>query len=45
MRLVDAIELRVEVGWHSAWERAAEAVDHMRERRVAGEAILDVTRP
>ncbi|HEV8650780.1 MAG TPA: alcohol dehydrogenase, partial [Actinomycetes bacterium] len=40
--LVAAGRLAVEVGWRGSWERAAEAAEALRGRRVRGKAVLDV---
>jgi len=42
VRLVAAGRLAVEVGWRGSWERAAEAAEALRGRRVRGKAVLDV---
>ncbi|MGV9455914.1 zinc-binding dehydrogenase [Streptomyces sp. NPDC003635] len=36
--------LTVEIGWRGSWERFDEAADALRGRRVAGKAVLDVSR-
>jgi hypothetical protein len=32
----------VEIGWRGTWDRIAEAVEALRQRRVRGKAVLDV---
>jgi NADPH:quinone reductase len=34
--------LGVEIGWRGTWDRIAEAVEALRQRRVRGKAVLDV---
>jgi NADPH2:quinone reductase len=34
----------VEIGWRGTWDRIAEAVEALRQRRVRGKAVLDVRR-
>ncbi|PBC65544.1 alcohol dehydrogenase [Streptomyces sp. Tue6028] len=40
--LVEAGRLRVPVGWRGPWDRIAEAVDALGNRRLRGKAVLDV---
>jgi NADPH:quinone reductase-like Zn-dependent oxidoreductase len=42
VELVGARELEVPVSWSGSWERFAEVLEAMRERRVDGKAVLDV---
>lgn len=42
VQLVAEGDLAVEIGWPGRWERVAEAVEALRERRVNGKAVLDV---
>ncbi|MGI5125618.1 zinc-binding dehydrogenase [Pseudonocardia sp. CA-107938] len=41
-RLVAAGRLDPQIGWQGPWDRAAEAATALRERRVAGKAVLEV---
>lgn len=40
--LVAARRLDPQVGWRGTWDRAGEAVDALRGRRVAGKAVLEI---
>jgi NADPH:quinone reductase-like Zn-dependent oxidoreductase len=40
--LVAAGRLRVPVGWRGPWEKIADAVDALGNRRLRGKAVLDV---
>jgi len=42
LRLIETGRLTPVVGWTGSWERLPEAMDAMRERRVAGKAVLVV---
>ena len=42
VRFVADRSLSVEIGWRGPWERIAEAVQVLRERRLNGKAVLDV---
>jgi NADPH:quinone reductase len=42
LELIAAGELDPQVGWRGQWERAAEAVAALRDRRVRGKAVLEV---
>jgi NADPH2:quinone reductase len=41
-RLVAAGRLDPQIGWQGSWDRAGEAATALRERRVAGKAVLEV---
>lgn len=41
--LLQAGELDPQVGWRGGWERVHGAIDAMRERRLVGKAVLDIT--
>lgn len=40
--LLAAERLDPQIGWRGGWDRAAEAVDALLNRRVAGKAVLDL---
>jgi NADPH:quinone reductase-like Zn-dependent oxidoreductase len=42
VRFVAEGSLGVEIGWRGTWDRIAEAVEALRQRRVRGKAVLDV---
>jgi NADPH:quinone reductase len=42
LALLDAGELDPQIGWRGSWDRADEAADALRGRRVRGKAVLEV---
>jgi NADPH:quinone reductase-like Zn-dependent oxidoreductase len=40
--LVAAARLDTQIGWRGPWERAGEAADELRGRRVLGKAVVEI---